>query len=412
MKKLLSLLLILCACIFTACSKEDNNKTAIAFQGEYVVNAEYVKSKLKDENTILVHITDKESKKTISNSVKMDYDYLTKSTVTEEGEVVKENLSSGKDFSTKLGSLGLDKNKEIIIFSDDNSGIEGKILNQLLSVGYDYAKIVDGGYDSLIKSGLEEGSSKRLKPIDLNIKDIDTSNIIDNKELNEKYEDLVVVSLDEKKETVELESEVEDESNVNNENLPNAIYLNYNKLFKKDNTLNTIKEIKKQLKDIGLKTSDNMVLHSRDGIKSSYTQLVLKMCGYKTVRCYNNSVTAVQVEEAEEETEITEDLYNENHLDDEDDNVTTNNSNNQINRPNNNRPSRPNYNRPGSSNNNNNNNNNNNTNRPDDSGDSSNDSSDDSSSNGDGSGDSGNSGSDNSGSGDESTGGLLKDSES
>ena len=323
MKKRLSLVFILLSLLLTACSKDDKNTTTLAFQGEYVVSASYVAKKINDENIILVHVKDdKSTNKTIDNSLSMDYDYLTEKNTSDEGETIVEDIVDKKELSSKLGNLGLDKNKEIILFSDTNNGLDGKVLYQLLNAGYDYVKIVDGGYNSLIEAGLENGQHKTPTSVKVNISELDKSRVISKKELEENYDDLVIVTLDEK--------------NLSDD-LKDSIKLNYYDLFNKNNTLKTMKEIKEIFKKAGLKTSNKIVLYSNDGIKSAYSQVIFDMCGYKSARRYefNQSISDETAEKDVTELEENEDTL-ENASTSRPNSNTTTSSNSSISRPNSN----------------------------------------------------------------------------
>ena len=323
MKKRLSLVFILLSLLLTACSKDDKNTTTLAFQGEYVVSASYVAKKINDENIILVHVKDdKSTNKTIDNSLSMDCDYLTEKNTSDEGETIVEDIVDKKELSSKLGSLGLDKNKEIILFSDTNNGLDGKVLYQLLNAGYDYVKIVDGGYNSLIEAGLENGQHKTPTSVKVNISELDKSRVISKKELEENYDDLVIVTLDEK--------------NISDD-LKDSIKLNYSDLFNKNNTLKTMKEIKEIFKKAGLKTSNKIVLYSNDGIKSAYSQVIFDMCGYKSARRYefNQSISDETAEKDVTELEENEDTL-ENASTSRPNSNTTTSSNSSISRPNSN----------------------------------------------------------------------------
>ena len=318
MKKRLSLIFILLSLLLTACSKDDKNTTTLAFQGEYVVSASYVAKKINDKNIILVHVKDdKSTNKTIENSLSMDYDYLTEKNTSDEGETIVEDIVDKKELSSKLGNLGLDKNKEIILFSDTNNGLDGKVLYQLLNAGYDYVKIVDGGYNSLIEAGLKNGQHKTPTSVKVNISELDKSRVISKKELEENYDDLVIVSLDEK--------------NVS-DYLKDSIKLNYSDLFNKNNTLKTMKEIKEIFKKAGLKTFNKIVLYSNDGIKSAYSQVIFDMCGYKSARRYefNHSISDETTEKDVTELEENEDTLENNST------TTTYNTNSSTSRPNSN----------------------------------------------------------------------------
>lgn len=192
-----------------------------------------------------------------------------------------------EELSERLGELGLDKNKEIILFADAQAGWgeDGRIAWELIAAGYENVKIANGSYDYLIESGVEKGDLAKLDPVEVKIDKIDETHVINTKELEENYRDYKVVDVREDKEYngATLYGEAK------GGHLPGAIHIKFTYLFNEDSTLKSVDEIKTIFEEAGLKTDDKVVTYCTGGIRSAYMQLVLEMVGYEDSLNYDES---------------------------------------------------------------------------------------------------------------------------
>lgn len=291
MKKLLSISLVslLIISLLGGCSKSDTTDSQTPFKGDYIVDADYIKSKVGDENTIILDARGEEAAKkgTIKGATTTTWQYLAKCDEGKAGDEMWGTILDKDELAKRLGELGLDKNKEIILFStgQDGWGEDGRIAWELIAAGYENVKLADGSYDYLINSGVEKGDLVKLDPVEVKIEDIDQTHIINTKELEKNYDDYVVIDVRADKEYNGATSYGEAKGG----HLPGAKHIKFTDLFNKDTTLKSVDDIKSIFEEAGIKEDDKIVTYCTAGIRSAYMQLVLEMIGYENTQNYDES---------------------------------------------------------------------------------------------------------------------------
>lgn len=291
MKKLLSISLVslLIISLLGGCSKSDTTDSQTPFKGDYIVDADYIKSKVGDENTIILDARGEEAAKkgTIKGATTTTWQYLAKCDEGKAGDEMWGTILDKDELAKRLGELGLDKNKEIILFStgQDGWGEDGRIAWELIAAGYENVKLADGSYDYLIDSGVEKGDLVKLDPVEVKIEDIDQTHIINTKELEKNYDDYVVIDVRADKEYNGATSYGEAKGG----HLPGAKHIKFTDLFNKDTTLKSVDDIKSIFEEAGIKEDDKIVTYCTAGIRSAYMQLVLEMIGYENTQNYDES---------------------------------------------------------------------------------------------------------------------------
>ena len=71
--------------------------------------------------------------------------------------------------------------------------------------------------------------------------------------------------------------------------LPGAVHLRYTDLFYADGTLRPVNELTKWFESAGLDKEDEIVSYCTAGIRSSYMQVVMEMCGFENSINYDES---------------------------------------------------------------------------------------------------------------------------
>ena len=273
-------------------AKEDTSETeetkVEAFSGEYVVNADYVKDNL--DKIILVDARGDEAaaKETIKGAIPLMWQYLA---TCEDGAAGDENwgcILDTKRLSERLSEKGLAMDKEIVIFaaSQEGWGDDGRIAWELIAAGYEDVKMVDGGFAALKAAGLETAKGgAEPEAAEVEVKEIDTTHVINTAELKENYDDYKVVDVraDEEYDGKTLYGEVK------GGHLPGAIHIRFTDLFQKDGTLKSNAEITKMFEDAGISKDDQIVTYCTAGIRSGYMQLILEMCGFENSKNYDES---------------------------------------------------------------------------------------------------------------------------
>lgn len=270
--------------------KADEQKEAKAFEGKYIVNADYVKGKIGDKNTIIVDSRGAEAaaKGHVKGAIAMTWQDIARVSDVKPGQEGWGHVLSPEDLSKKLGELGLAMDKEIIIYSVANEGWgdDGRIAWALKAAGYENLKLVDGGFKALEKAGIEMDKEEvKLDPVEVAVKEVKRDNIIDTKELTDTIKDYKIVDSREKEEYEGATLYGEAKGG----HLPGAINVPFKSLFNKDGLLKSNDEITKIFEEAGLKKDDKIVTYCTGGIRSAYMQMIMEMLGFNNVKNYEGS---------------------------------------------------------------------------------------------------------------------------
>ncbi len=298
-KKYLSVVLIVLSAItIFGCSKSEektgeDKKNVVQeskFEGKYIVDANYTKEKLDSGEAILVDARGEENAKkgTIEGAIVTSWQSLSNVEDVEKGDYEWGLTLNPEELSSKLSELGIEKDKEIILFAEGPKGWgeDGKVLSSLRAAGYQDLKMVDGGLNALITAGLP-GSKDITKheKVDVKIDDLDYKNIINTKELEASIDEYVVLDV---REDEEFNGEVL-YGEAKGGRLPNAIQVRFVDLFDSNGYLKSNDDIKKMFEQNGIKDTDKVVVYCTSGIRSAYTQLILEMLGYADTKNYEGS---------------------------------------------------------------------------------------------------------------------------
>lgn len=267
-------------------AKTDENK--VAFEGKYVVSADYVKENLDDIIVVDARGEDEAKKGTVKGAIATTWQYLA---TCEDGSAGDANWGCILDterLSERLGELGLSKDKEIVLFSNAEKGWgeDGRIAWELIAAGYENVKIVNGGIKALKAADVEivKGAATP-EAVTVTVDAIDETHVINTDELKSIYDECKIVDVRDDKEyngkTLYGEA--------NGGHLPGAIHIRYTDLFDGDSTLKSKEEITKMFEDAGLSKDDHIVTYCTGGIRSAYMQLVLEMCGFENSENYDES---------------------------------------------------------------------------------------------------------------------------
>lgn len=255
------------------------------FSGNFVITADKV-----DPTKVILVDARGETGSTIEGSVVVHWKQLATCDESIDGKPGDANWGVILDkprLDKKLGELGLDMNKPIVVFANDEKGWgeEGRITWQLTAVGYSNVKFVDGGFNALCAAGLKTAKSgAKLSPVKVDTKPVNLAYSIDTETLKTSYDSFKIVDV-----------RKDDEYNgaakygeAKGGRLPGAIQIRYNDLFQSNGLLKSNAEIEKLFSDAGLKKSDKIVTYCTSGIRSAYMQLVMEMLGY-TAQNYDES---------------------------------------------------------------------------------------------------------------------------
>lgn len=260
------------------------------FTGEYIVDANYVKEHYEDDNIILLDARgEKTAKKgTIEGATAIDWQALSNIENAEKGDYDWGLILEPELLSEKLSELGLSKDKEIIMFAEgpDGWGEDGRILWTLRAAGYENLKMVDGGIKALKDIGLAKSKDiKKFEAVEVKVDELDYEHVINTKELEESYEDYVIV---------DVRADKEFNGGVfygeaKGGHLPGAIQVRFTDLFDSDGYLKSNDEIASLFENKDVQKGDKLVTYCTSGIRSAYSQLILEMLDYDVTKNYDGS---------------------------------------------------------------------------------------------------------------------------
>lgn len=260
------------------------------FKGNYITDADFVKKNLKNDKVIFVDARGEKAAKTgtLEGAVVMAWTDIADLKDKKPGQEGWGHILSPEELSKKLSELGLDKNKEIVLFSTSNAGWgeDGRILWELKAAGYSKLKMVDGGFNALKNAGINLNSEiSKANKADVKIDKIDYKNCINTKELTKDKSQYKIIDTREKDEYDGATKYGEAKGG----HIPGAINIPYTSLYNKDGLLKTNIEIEKMLKEKGFEKADKIVTYCTGGIRSAFMQLIMEMCGYNNVKNYEGS---------------------------------------------------------------------------------------------------------------------------
>lgn len=291
-----SLAFSMIACSTEETAKEpggDENGTkveATEFTGKYIVDADYVKEHYEDDNVILLDARGEEATKkgTIEGAITTTWQNLSNIENAKKGDYDWGLILEPEILSKKLGELGLSKDKEIIIFAEGPRGWgeDGRILWTLRAAGYENLKMVNGGLEGLQNVSLPKSRNiKKLEPVEVKIDKLDYEHVINTGELENSYEDYVIVDVREDK---EFNGGVF-YGEAKGGRLPGAIQVKFVDLFDSNGYLKPNEEIIALFENANINRTDKIVTYCTSGIRSAYSQLVLEMLGYGLTKNYDGS---------------------------------------------------------------------------------------------------------------------------
>lgn len=263
---------------------------ASEFTGKYIVDADYVKEHYEDDNVILLDARGEEvaKKGTIEGAITTTWQNLSNTENAKIGDYDWGLILEPEILSGKLGELGLSKDKEIIIFAEGPKGWgeDGRILWTLRAAGYENLRMVNGGLGALQDVGLPKSKNiKKLESVEVKIDKLDYEYVINTEELENSYEDYVIIDVREDK---EFNGGVF-YGEAKGGRLPGAIQVKFVDLFDSGGYLKPNTEIVTLFENANINKTDKIVAYCTAGIRSAYAQLILEMLDYGVTKNYDGS---------------------------------------------------------------------------------------------------------------------------
>lgn len=259
------------------------------FTGKYMIDATTAKEWFEKEDVLFVDARGEEvaSEGMVDGAIVLFWTDLCRTEGLLLGSEGWGDLFDAKTYEEKLGALGLDLEKKIVIYADANKGFgeDGWVLWMLRACGFQHLYLVDGGYEALKNEGiLTTTNLKKHAPIKLSLAMSSNGRIRTDELLRRKHE----VQLVDVREVDEFGGEVKF-GEKRGGHIPGAINIPLSQFFQENGLLKDKETIKALFVEKGIDSNKTVVPYCTGGIRSAFASLLLDMCGFENVRNYEGS---------------------------------------------------------------------------------------------------------------------------
>ncbi|MDF1542822.1 MAG: rhodanese-like domain-containing protein [Anaerosomatales bacterium] len=192
------------------------------------------------------------------------------------------------DIGAKLGELGVDTSKTIVVYTDPTGwGEDGRIVWMLRALGIEDSLMMDGGYPAWAAAGNEITT-------DAVALEATTVAVVDDlAEYNVATDDLVAdldaFTIIDSRSTKEYEGAT-DFGEARGGHIAGAVSIPYPEVFNVDGTVKSDEELLALLEGAGVDdTATENVFYCTKGIRSAHMSLLARMLGYENARNYDAS---------------------------------------------------------------------------------------------------------------------------
>ena len=192
-----------------------------------------------------------------------------------------------KELAAKIGALGIDGAKPVVVYADPPGwGEDGRFVWMAVMAGIDNVRILDGGLAAWKKAG-GQTTREAASPPSLEM-------VIDQwDESLDATTDWILSNRDQIK---IVDSRSPSEFNgatkygeARGGHLPGAILISFDDMFEKNGMLKSTEELTRLFQTAGLQPEAPIVTYCTAGIRSAHMALVLRMTGFAKARNYDTS---------------------------------------------------------------------------------------------------------------------------
>ena len=191
------------------------------------------------------------------------------------------------ELAEKIGSIGIDEKKAVIVYADPKGwGEDGRIVWMLRMAGVADSKMLDGGWKAWNDTNYETSADTQTTTrVNFSINNLDESLNASTEWVAENINKIKVVDSRSEKEY----GGATDYGEARGGHLPGAINIPFGSAFNSDGTVKSTDELKALFEKAGLKPGDEIVTYCTKGIRSAHMSLLLRMAGFEKTRNYDAS---------------------------------------------------------------------------------------------------------------------------
>ena len=187
----------------------------------------------------------------------------------------------------KLGALGMDFSKPVVVYADPNGwGDDGRIVWMLRMAGFENTLMLDGGYPYWVAQGYDTTTDvPAITPTTVTIESWDDSLTTTTEYIQENFE---TVKLMDSRSPKEWDG-AQDYGEPRGGRIPGATFLPFKGCFNDDGTVMSDEDLLAMFEGAGFEKGDDIVVYCTSGIRSAHFTLLLKMLGYEDAKNYDAS---------------------------------------------------------------------------------------------------------------------------
>lgn len=206
----------------------------------------------------------------------------------EQGKKGWAEIFSNDVLKEKLGQLGIDGSKSVVIYNNPliGWGEEGRQLWTLRVYGVNNSYILNGGLKKWLEAG---GEVTKAIPTVALLKgpepNPNTDLFASTDYFVKNFENVKILDAREDEEFVGLKTYGEKSTG----RIPNSQHVWFKDFYNPDGTLQTPAQIRARIQTLGYGTDDEIVSYCTGGIRSGFATIALKIAGVEKARNYNGS---------------------------------------------------------------------------------------------------------------------------
>ncbi len=277
MKKIIKLLLVIIALIFTITGCTSTNTEVVGEKGQEIITASKALKTISEEDVVLVDAQNSSDYK--EGHVKGAVN-ISRNNITTFGPFPN-MIASAEQIEKALGENGISNDSRVIIYDDNNNMDAARLWWTMKVFGHKNGKVVSGGLKAMLKAGAEESTTKPdITKLEYKVKEKNDDMIATREEVkaevNNPQDDVVL-----------LDVRTQEEYDMGT--IPGSIHYNYVNNNYDDGTFRPVRQIHTLYEDKEITPEKTVIMYCKTSIRAAQTYLALYNAGYRNLKLYDGA---------------------------------------------------------------------------------------------------------------------------
>ena len=179
-----------------------------------------------------------------------------------------------------LGSHGINNDSKVYIYDNKGGVYSGRVWWVLKVYGHDVVKVVNDGEDAIVAAGL---------PLTLDVPVVQAMTYTakaENLDMIATMEDVLAIA---EGDTQGCIIDVRSQSEYDEGAIPSAVLHSHTRNLYADGTFKSARDIELDYRDLGISTSEPVILYCKSSYRATQTLLLLEEAGYDNVKVYDGA---------------------------------------------------------------------------------------------------------------------------